>query len=334
MNKPVSMIESAHGALRIVLFGATGFLAVCVSSDQRNGGAKGVADGIVEAAKAIGWNLRTIDGRGSVEGRGQALGQAIALKPAGIIVDGFDVKEQAPLLKQATDDGIAVVGWHSAAKPGPVDDPKIFTNVTTPVEDTAQAAAYLAIAQSNGKAGVVIFTDSAFSIALAKSDAMAAFIKHCPGCTLLETRVQSLGSATRDMGQVTASLLQRYGSKWTFALGINDLYFDGMTPALTAAGIKPSGQLFNISAGDGSPSAYQRIQANEYQYATIPEPLNLQGWELVDELNRAFAKQPPSGFKIPVHIVIPSNANLDGGKNAQFDPGNDYRNHYKKIWGK
>jgi ribose transport system substrate-binding protein len=307
---------------------------VYVSSDQRNGGAKGVGDGVVQAGKIIGWNVRVIDGRGSVEGRGQALGQAIALKPNGIVLGGFDAQEQAELLKQAEAANITIVGWHCGAKPGPIADPKVFTNVTTSAEDTAQAAAYLAIAQSDGKAGVVIFTDSAFSIALAKSDAMAAIIKQCPTCTLLETRVQSLASATRDMAQITASLLQRYGAKWTYSLGINDLYFDGMVPALTAAGIKPSGQLFNISAGDGSPSAYQRIQANEYQYATIPEPLNLQGWQLVDELNRAFAKQPASGFNSPVHIVTPANVNFDGGKSALFDPGNGYRDHYKQIWGK
>jgi ribose transport system substrate-binding protein len=309
-------------------------LIVYVSSDQRNGGAKGVSDGVAEAAKIIGWSFRLIDGRGSVEGRSQALGQAIALKPDGIILGGFDAQEQAQLLKQTNEAGIVVVGWHCGAKPGPIGDPKVFVNVTTSAEDTAQAAAYLAIAQSNGKAGVVIFTDSAFSIALAKSDAMAAIIKQCPGCTLLETRIQSLATATRDMAQITSSLLQRYGSKWTCSLGINDLYFDGMVPGLTAASIKPSGQLSNISAGDGSQSAYQRIQSDEFQFATIPEPLNLQGWQLVDELNRAFAKGSPSGFNSPVHIVVPENVNFDGGKSSLFDPDNGYRDHYKKIWGK
>jgi ribose transport system substrate-binding protein len=309
-------------------------LIVYISVDQRNGGAKGVGDGIAEAAKAIGWNARIMDGRGSVQGDAQALGQAIALKPDGIILGGFDSQEQAQLLKEAEGKNIVIVGWHSGPKPGPIASPKVFTNVTTAAEDTAQAAAYLAIAQSDGKAGVVIFTDVAYSIAKAKSDAMATIIKQCPTCTLLETRVQSLASATRDMAQVTASLLQRYGSKWTYSLGINDLYYDGMVPALTAAGIKPSGQLNNISAGDGSPSAYQRVQANEYQSATIPEPLNLQGWQLVDELNRAFANVAPSGFNSPVHIVTPSNVNSDGGKSAIFDPDNGYRDHYKKIWGK
>jgi ribose transport system substrate-binding protein len=312
----------------------TGKTIICVNSDSRNGGVKGVADGITEAAKAIGWNSRIIDGRGDVQGRGQALGQAIALKPQGIVINGFDAKEQQSLVDQANAQGIAVVGWHAAPVAGAIEKPKVFFNVTTPAEETAKAAADLAIANSNGNAGVVIFTDSAFTIALAKSNAMSDVIKQCKTCQILETRIQSLGSATKDMPQITASLLQKYGEKWTYSLAINDLYFDGMVPSLTAAGIKPTGQLFNISAGDGSTSAYQRIRSNQYQFATIPEPLNLQGWQLVDELNRAFAGEKPSGFTNKVHIVTHENIEFDGGKNSVFDPDNGYRDHYKKIWGK
>lgn len=313
---------------------AAGKSIVYVSSDGNNGGAQGVAAGVKEAAAAIGWTYRALDGRGSVAGHAAAMGQAIALKPGAIVLGGFDAAEQADLIEQANQAGIVVVGWHAGAKPGAIASPKVFTNVTTPAESTAEAAAYYAIARSGGKAGVVIFTDSAYTIALAKSDAMARIIKQCTGCTLLETRVQSLASATKDMPQVTSSLLQKYGAKWTYALGINDLYYDGMLPALVAAGVKPTGQLANVSAGDGSISAYQRVRDGQYQDATIPEPLNLQGWQLVDEINRAFAGQKPSGYTIPVHIVTKSNVAADGGAKNVFDPQNNYRAQYRKIWGK
>jgi ribose transport system substrate-binding protein len=313
---------------------AAGKSIIYVSSDQRNGGAQGVGDGVNEAAKAIGWDFKLLDGRGTVQGHGDALGQAIVQKPDAIILGGFDATEQADLVEQANKAGIVVAGWHAAGTPGPQTNPTMFTNVTTPAQDTSEAAAYLAIANSNGKAGVVVFTDSAYAIAVAKSDAMANIIRQCKTCTLLETRVQSLATATKDMPTVTSNLLQKYGKKWTYSLGINDLYFDGMVPGLVSANIRPSGQLFNISAGDGSESAYQRVRTKQYQYATIPEPINLQGWQLVDEINRAINKESPSGFKIPVHIVVPGNVNYDGGKKNLFDPENGYRDRYKKIWGK
>src|SRR5438477_12863926 len=44
-------------------------LIVYVSSDQRNGGPQGAGDGAQEAAKVIGWDLRILDGQGSVQGR-------------------------------------------------------------------------------------------------------------------------------------------------------------------------------------------------------------------------------------------------------------------------
>ncbi len=98
------------------------------------------------------------------------------------------------------------------------------------------------------------------------------------------------------MPQLTTSLLQKFGDKWTHSLAINDLYFDFMGPSLAAAGKNGDGAPKNISAGDGSESAFQRIRAKQYQDGTVPEPLNMQGWQLVDELNRAFAKQPWSGY--------------------------------------
>ena len=91
---------------------------------------------------------------------------------------------------------------------------------------------------------------------------------------------------------LTTALLQRYGDEWTHSLAINDIYFDFMGPALAAAGVAGDGAPKAVAAGDGSESAYQRIRAGQYQAVTVAEPLNLQGWQLVDELNRAIQGEP------------------------------------------
>jgi len=131
-----------------------------------------------------------------------------------------------------------------------------------------------------------------------------------------------------------AALLQRFGTKWSYTLAINDLYYDFMGPSLISAGRDPAGPPVNISAGDGSKSAYERIRSGQFQAATVPEPLTMQGWQLVDELNRAFAGQRPSGYVAPVHLVTAKNLNQDGGQNDIYDPANHYRDAYAKIWGK
>ncbi len=66
----------------------------------------------------------------------------------------------------------------------------------------------------------------------------------------------------------------------------------------------------------------------------MSEPLNLQGWQIVDELNRAFAQAPWSGYTPKVHLVTPDNVARDGGADNRYDPDNGYRDHYKAIWGR
>ena len=309
-----------------------GKLIVYVSADQRNGGALGVSQGVQEAVEAIGWELRILDGQGTVSGRSTAMQQAIALKPDGIVLGTVDAQEQAELIKQADAAGVKVVGWHSTTQPGPSAEYKLFANITTDPLDVAKAAASFAVAESDGKAGVVIFTDSTYAIAIAKSDAMAEVIKACGGCKLLETQDTPLAEASTRMPQLTTSLLQRYGEEWTYSLSINDLTFDFMSAELANVGITEDGYPRNISAGDGSEVAFLRIRSKQYQSATVAEPLLLHGWQAVDELNRAFADQPASMFSAPVHLVTTANIESDGGPKNMFDPDNGYRDAYKTIW--
>jgi len=307
---------------------------VFVAADLKNGGILGVSNGVEEAGKTIGWNVRVIDGQGSVSGRTAALNQALALKPAGIVVGGFDTTEQKVAFQGAAALGVPLVGWHSGDKPGPNEKAGLFANVTTVPDDVADAAASWVVVDSNGKAGVVIFTDSQYAIALYKARAMEAVIKKCGGCTVLSFEDSPIGESSTRMPQLTTSLLQRFGDKWTHSLAINDLYFDFMGPSLSAAGKKGDGSPKAVSAGDGSEAAYQRIRSKRYQAGTVPEPLNMQGWQVVDELNRAFNKTAWSGYSPKVHLVTAENVSKDGGPKNLFDPDNGYRNEYKTIWGK
>jgi len=152
------------------------------------------------------------------------------------------------------------------------------------------------------------------------------------GGTVLEYVDTTIAETSQRMPQLTTSLLQRHGAKWTHSLAINDLYFDFMGPSLAAAGIEGDGAPINVAAGDGSESAYQRVRSEQYQAVTVAEPLTLQGWQLVDEMNRALAGEEWSGYVSPLHVVTSENIEFDGGPDNSFDPENDYQGAYKKIW--
>jgi ribose transport system substrate-binding protein len=310
-----------------------GKTVILISEDQRNGGPLGVSEGVTEAAKVIGWKLTILDGAGVIANRSAAFGQAIALKPDVIIADNDDATEQKVNIIKAVNAGIKVLGWHSNVKPGPMEGVPLFTNISTDPTVVAKVAAALAIANAEGKAGVVVFTDATEKISVMKSNAMAANIKECSGCTVLETIDTPLASVSTRIPQMTQSLHQRFGKKWTHSLAINDGFFDFMAPTLRAAGSPGSGPPVNISGGDGSKAAFERIRGDNYQCATVAEPLSLHGWQLIDEANRALAGQNWSGYVAPTHLVTKENIGSNGGANNVYDPDNGYREVYKKIWG-
>ncbi len=304
---------------------------VVVGGDMKNGGILGTTNGVEEAAEAIGWDVRVIDGAGSVSGRTAAMGQALALNPDGIIINGFDRLEQQQSMKQASEADIPLVAWHAGVEIGPMPDAGVFANVTTDPMLVSEVAANWAFADADGAPGVVVFGDSTYQIAIQKAEKMKEVIEALGG-TVLELVDTPLAEVSQRMPQLTTSLLQRYGERWTHSLGINDLYFDFMGPSLAAAGLEPDGNPVNVSAGDGSESAYQRIRGNQYQQVTVAEPLNLQGWQLVDEMNRALAGEEWSGYVSPLHVVTEDNIESDGGPDNVFDPENGYRDAYRAIW--
>jgi ribose transport system substrate-binding protein len=311
--------------------GQPGKTIAIVAEDLRNGGIVGVAQGVREAARVLGWSVKIIDAGGSAAGRTKALAAALALAPDGLVLCGSDALEAKPGLVAFADRGVPIVGWHAGPVSGPIAGTPVAMNVTTDPLEVARATAMAAVAQSDGHAGVVIFTDSKYRIAMAKANAMAAIIRACEGCSVLEVRDVALSSADAQMPEVTRELLQRYGKRWTHALAINDIVFDHAVPVLTKAGL-PSHALSLLSAGDGSAAAFLRIQAKTFQTGTVAEPLNQQGWQVLDELNRLFAHQPASGFIAPVHLVTPDNIAFDGGPRFQYDPDNGYREIYRRIW--
>lgn len=302
---------------------------VYVAQTMTNPGVAGAANGLRQAARVIGWDVRVIDGGGTPNGIQAAMSEAVALKPSGIVIGGFDPDATSRQLARADAAGIPLVGWHAVAAPGPSRRPALFTNVTTDVRAVAAISARWIIATSNGRAGVVLITDASIPFARNKSDLIRKELATCPGVRLLAYENIPIPDASSRTPREIASLLSRFRNRWTHSVAINDLYFADAAPAFRAAGEKGSGPPYNIGAGDGDPSAFQRINSGQYQAATVPEPLSLQGWQIADEFNRAFSGRPASGYAAPVHIATADNS----AAATTWDPSG-YREAYRRIWGR
>ncbi|MGW7458920.1 substrate-binding domain-containing protein [Streptomyces sp. NPDC054797] len=300
---------------------------VYVAQTMTNPGVAGVAEGVRDAAAAIGWRVRVIDGEGTPAGIQAALSQAVTLRPSGIVVGGFDPLLTARQTARAQAAGIPLIGWHAVGSPGPSKSPRLFTNVTTRVEEVAGVSADWVVAGSDGHAGVVVFTDDSIPFARDKAAMIKRRLAACPAVTVLATENIPIPDASQRTPQRVSALVSRFRDRWTHSVAINDLYFADAAPSLRAAGRPGGGPPFNIGAGDGDPSAFQRINSRGFQAATVPEPLAQQGWQIVDEFNRAFAGRPASGYVAPVHVVTAANS----GGATSWDP-QGYQEAYRRIW--
>jgi len=310
---------------------ATGKTIYYVAQTMTNGGVAGAEAGVEEAAKAIGWTVKVLDGQGTQQGMDQAMNQAVTLHADGIVVGGFDPATTSDAIKAAQAANIPVIGWHAEATAGPQPSVGLFTNVTTLRKSVSQISADWAISDSRGKGGVVVFSDFSIPFAKGKSDEIVAELKTCSSMNILKYDNIPIGNSTSTLMQSeTAALLAKFGSKWTQSISINgSLYVTPIATALRAAGKKGTDFPHNVGAGDGSTDEYSRIASGQYQSVTVPEPLNQEGWQIVDEFNRAFNSVAATGYVPATHLVTKSNI----GTATSWDPQNGYRNIYKKIWG-
>ncbi|MBV9750258.1 MAG: substrate-binding domain-containing protein [Acetobacteraceae bacterium] len=274
--------------------------------------------------------MTVIDGKGTPTGWNDGMRQAVALKPNGIAMCADAASLQGPI-KEGLAKGIAFVGLHAAATPGPHPEINLFFNISEAPEAIGPLEADVAIADSNGRARVVVVTHDEYAIAKSKSDATVAEVQQCAGCKVMEVANFPASAAADRMPGLMSGWVQRYGLPlYVTSVGDND--FDFAVPTLRAGGV--STDQVKLIGADGNRSAYARIrEGDQYQTVTVAEPFELQACEAIDQFNRAFNKQPPSNFIQPPFLVTHANVDSEGGDKDMFLPGNSYKAHYLQIWG-
>lgn len=298
-----------------------------LASDFENGGVAAYFRGFQAATMAIGWKLVSADGKGDPSVLWKAFTQAVSEGPDAIVLAGFQPEDFEPLVDRARELKIILLGWHSASAPGPTK--YLFTNIATDTNVVAEMAAHFVINQSKEGGGVVIFNDNRFAVANAKTAAMVKVIQASKNCKVLSVENIAIHDASTEVPRAVVRLNVKFGDQWKYTLAINDVYFDKMNYPLLEAGRR---DIINVGAGDGSNNAIDRIRSGaSQQKASIAEPLSLQGWQSVDELNRAFSGRPSSGYTSKP-LLLTTKSLRDSSDQTKVEA--EARKTYLSIWGK
>ena len=305
----------------------TGKTIVYISNDENNDASRAWGTAIMEAGSKIGWKVIIIDGKATAIGWINAFNQAIALNADGIVTSADAASLKEPIADAATRN-IPVVGIHAAALPGPNEELGLFTNIQQDPREIGRAQADWVIADSGGKAKVVVTSHNEFAIAETKSRATESRIRECPDCQVVEYVSSPIAEVAQRQPQLVTSWVQKYGTP-LYVTAVADYTLDFQVPALRSAGVKD----VKLVGADGQASAYERIRSGEYQVVTVSEPVEMQAYQAVDELNRAMQGQRPSGFVQAPYLVTPQNVDAEGGDKNAFIPTNNYKQRYLELWG-
>lgn len=306
-------------APKSVAKGKTIYVITCTS--QGNGCVRAAA-GATQAASLLGWNVKTIDGKGDPATWNAGINSAIAAHADGIVLDAVPPPLVGDAITKAKAAGIPLV---SVFNPKPSTPGSVFAYVTPDHSAQGTAMADWVASDSKGKAKIILVQDNEFPEIKQRTDAFQAEIKKCGGCTVeavLQSQISTM--AQQVPGEVTSALQAHPDA--TYVVGPYDSNALFETQGVQAAGRATT---VKVSGYEGDAAAIAAIRKAQTFAATIADPAEWMGWSAIDEFRRAMNKQPAQD--IPVQWRLITKANVPTGANYVGDV--DYQAHFKALWG-
>jgi ribose transport system substrate-binding protein len=320
---------------------ATTKTVAVISAGQAANSSAVPANGAVDAAHAMGWQVHLYDAAINPSNYAPLVRQAIAAGVNGIILDAIDCATVKEPLQEARQKGIAVVGLYAFdcndPHTGGSSQPSLFTaNVSfgpqNPNIDAftgsygAEQARYI-IAKSNNTAKIIVIQDPEFTVLYWTYQGFVKTINASGGSQILDT----LNITTNDLTHGTLeSKIQSELLRFPNATWVKSPYTYVTTLGIAPALANNSGHV-SVMGGEGFHDELDLIRQSKIT-ATNAISSDWQGWAAVDTLNSAFLHQKPVDSGIGWTIVDATH-NLPSDPNADWTPPINYKAEYKKAWG-
>jgi ribose transport system substrate-binding protein len=276
-------------------------------------------------AKVLGWNPKVIAYAGTPASLGQAMTQAIALKPAAIAESGQEPATFAPELKAAASAGIPVIAGGALTAPTGMKNgglaARVYPGAWFALEGILSAD--WIIADSKGHANVALFAQPSFpTVVLQTNSAKATFKKYCPACQVKIVNESDTAIGTTLPSDVVATLHSNPSINYAlFDIGDQTL---GVDSALASAGITD----VKVVTGDAIPQTFDALRSGKEQMG-IGLSAQTYAWGVVDAVARYLETKKTQTTSANIfQFFTKSNVPSSG---VPLIPPN-YQTQYKYIW--
>lgn len=288
----------------------------------------GAAEGVEDAAKALGWKVHYSASDGTPSGDVRAFDAAIARHPDAIVAVALSQAILGQPMAAAHKAGIKVVGIAVAQ----LQPPPNGYDVTAPAPEAAasQVQAWIAMANSGGHANIGYMWDTASGTLGQVLPILQKQVADCSGCSQVPAVNHAYATCSDpvQMSQLTSSLIER-SPGLSYILSPYGCGVPGMV-----TGVKSSpNQNVRIISQNGEVEEVAAVHKGQL-FADVGFSLNQMGWTGVDALVRLFANQkalPVQKEGVILHIFTQKNA--PGSGNFNWAKAFPYEQEYKKAWG-
>jgi len=321
---------------------ATGKTVYWLSCGQSTQSCASFAAAGKEAAEAIGWNFKVVDGNlNQANGYANAMRTAIAAKPDAIIQDAFSCASDQPQLQQAKKLGIPVIGVETVDCSDAKIGPKLFT-IDMVYSDKYKnnqewwtgwgewAAGYIA-ADSGGKAKIITSPgkgDPQFDFYNGGFD--KTLDAKCADCSVVEEVSWTVADLAPNGPWVTGlrnALIKHRDANYVWFPFDSNAVESGGAKAVLQAGSKAK-----VLAGIGNGPALDLIRNGQLHGESVARSSDWVSWAAIDQINRHLngEESVPQGLGF---ISIDKGHNMPEKAGEAYTTSVDFRSLYKKAWG-
>lgn len=286
-----------------------------------------------QAAKALGWKVTMFDGKGSPRTENTGLLNAVAAHASAIItvsVSADLVQQGLRAADQAHIPVVSVSNGTGSPNPAPTSHPryKYAVDVSVNYLGIGKAMADAIIADSGGKAHVLVMGDKEFPSVNLTQQAILSELAKCKSCKVSPVVYFTSDSVASTLGQQTVGYLESH-QDINYVVSPYDPAAAVQVPAIQAAGLANRVKLVSVVA---APENLNFISQGRVQFADTAEGNNYLGYAAIDQTIRLLRGQSPyqpNGESTPLALLQKNNLPPNG---QQWSPNFNFQAAYMKIW--
>lgn len=285
------------------------------------------AEGVTDAAGALGWKAEVIDGEGTPQGFSSAFNTAFSRKPDAIVTVAVPSAVVGQSLSEARERGIITI---ATGDKEPASGTKYDAYVPFPMPAMSAVIGWSMIGETDGAANVVAINDPGFPVLVESLEAMEAVLAQCDGCSV--TQVNQQITEAVNPSKVNANV----GGALASNPDANYLYTPYSVPlAALIQTVQSAGKAdtVKIVAKDGDGPELKAVAEGTVAF-TAGSSVKWAGWASVDQVLRGLAGEKylgPTETGLGIGAFTKENVPASGSI-EDWPQLIDYEKEYERVW--